>query len=231
MEPGQERVVSFVWHGRKTFQRCQEHSIGRIYLDRWQHLHHRTKWCGITPQKHQTQCKVDLQLSGFHCHCISGIYHRSIQQYTRQLQCKGHHGWHETIQGNKPRQRKKLVSCLRPLFLSSTHIPPIHHRQCCGNLHINAVKQLLWWRKPLPIWRERQDRLQTYMDGYYKLCLKPNMAHYERTDENHFLYTQINQKEIDVLAVTAYAGYWLLPEKLQLSANGGLNRCFNYGFD
>lgn len=75
------------------------------------------------------------------------------------------------------------------------------------------------------------DRLQTYMDGYYKLCLKPNMAHYERTDENHFLYTQINQKEIDVLAVTAYAGYWLLPEKLQLSANGGLNRCFNYGFD
>ena len=124
-----------------------------------------------------------------------------------------------------------FIHCLRPLFLSSTHIPPIHHRQCCGNLHINAVKQLLWWRKPLPIWRERQDRLQTYMDGYYKLWLKPNMAHYERTDENHFLYTQINQKEIDVLAVTAYAGYWLLPEKLQLSANGGLNRCFNYGFD
>lgn len=75
------------------------------------------------------------------------------------------------------------------------------------------------------------DRLQTYVDGYYKQCLKPNMAHYERTDENHFIYTQINQKEIDVLAVTAYAGYWLLPEKLQLSANGGLNRCFNYGFD
>ena len=57
-----------------------------------------------------------------------------------------------------------FIHCLRPLFLSSTHIPPIHHRQCCGNLHINAVKQLLWWRKPLPIWRERQDRLFAFRD-------------------------------------------------------------------
>ncbi len=29
----------------------------------------------------------------------------------------------------------------------------------------------------------------------------------------------------------AYAGYWLLPEKLQLSAYGGMQRCFNYGLD
>ena len=75
------------------------------------------------------------------------------------------------------------------------------------------------------------NRLQTFVDGYYKQCLKPNMAHYERTDDNKFIYTQINQKEIDVLDAMAYAGYWLLPEKLQIAANGGVFRCFNYGND
>ena len=75
------------------------------------------------------------------------------------------------------------------------------------------------------------NRLQTFVDGYYKQCLKPNMAHYERTDDNKFIYTQINQKEIDALDAMAYAGYWLLPEKLQIAANGGVFRCFNYGND
>lgn len=57
------------------------------------------------------------------------------------------------------------------------------------------------------------------------------MKIYERTDGNQFLYTQINQKEIDVLDVYAYASYWLLPEKLQIAANGGIYRCFNFGYD
>ncbi|MDD7421468.1 MAG: hypothetical protein PUK42_07465, partial [Prevotellaceae bacterium] len=57
--------------------------------------------------------------------------------------------------------------------------------------------------------------------GYYKQCLKPNMAHYERTDGNQFLYTQINQKEIDALDIYAYASYWLLPEKFQIAATEG----------
>ena len=75
------------------------------------------------------------------------------------------------------------------------------------------------------------NRLQTFFDVYFKQCLKPNMAHYERTDDNQFIYTQINQKEIDVLNVMAYASYWLLPEKLQIAANGGIYRCFNFGYD
>lgn len=75
------------------------------------------------------------------------------------------------------------------------------------------------------------SRLQTFVEGYYKQCLKPNKAHYERTDDNQFIYTQINQKEIDVLDVYAYASYWLLPEKLQIAANGGIYRCFNFGYD
>ena len=75
------------------------------------------------------------------------------------------------------------------------------------------------------------NRLQTFFDAYFKQCLKPNMAHYERTDDNQFIYTQINQKEIDALNVMAYASYWLLPEKLQIAANGGIYRCFNFGYD
>lgn len=75
------------------------------------------------------------------------------------------------------------------------------------------------------------NQLQSFIEGYYKQCRRPNMAHYERTDDNRFIYTQINQKEIDVMDITAYAGYWLLPEKLQVAANGGMFRCFNFGYD
>lgn len=74
-------------------------------------------------------------------------------------------------------------------------------------------------------------RWQTSLDGYYKMCLRPNMAHYERTQDDHFIYTQMNQKGINALNVMAYAGYWVVPEKLQVAANGGLFRCFNYGND
>lgn len=75
------------------------------------------------------------------------------------------------------------------------------------------------------------NRLQTFVDGYFKQCFKPNMAHYERTADNQFIYTQTNQKEIDVLNVMAYISYWILPEKLQIAANGGIFRCFNFGYD
>lgn len=75
------------------------------------------------------------------------------------------------------------------------------------------------------------NRLQTFLEGYYKQCLKPNMAHYERTDDNQFIYTQFNQKEIDALSFMAYAGYWILPKKIQISTNGGMRRCFNLGND
>ena len=74
------------------------------------------------------------------------------------------------------------------------------------------------------------DRWQTFVDGYYKHCVKPNMALYERTDDDRFIYTQVNQKAIDVLQFSAYAAYWAIPERLQLTGNGGLYRCFNFGY-
>lgn len=75
------------------------------------------------------------------------------------------------------------------------------------------------------------SRWQTSVRVYFKQCLKPNMALYERTADNQFRYTQTNQKEIDLLHLMAYAAYWLLPEKLQVAAYGGMQRCFNYGHD
>jgi len=75
------------------------------------------------------------------------------------------------------------------------------------------------------------QRWSTYMNCFYRHCNKPNMALYERTPDDKFIYTQINQKEIDLLHLSAYASYWILPEKLEASAYGGMQRCFNYGND
>lgn len=74
-------------------------------------------------------------------------------------------------------------------------------------------------------------RLQAYIEGFYRLCHRPNMAVYERTADDQFIYTQRNQKEIDVLQTSGYANYWLLPEKLSVALYGGLFRCFNFGYD
>ena len=55
------------------------------------------------------------------------------------------------------------------------------------------------------------DRWSAFAEGFYRHCNKPNMAHYERTADDKFIYTQINQKAINVLNT--------------------MMRCFNYGFD
>ena len=75
------------------------------------------------------------------------------------------------------------------------------------------------------------DRWSTFVEGFYRHCNKPNMAHYERTADEKFIYTQINQKTINVLNAMAYASCWICHEKLQIYANGGMMRCFNYGLD
>ncbi|MCF0197662.1 MAG: outer membrane beta-barrel protein, partial [Bacteroidaceae bacterium] len=75
------------------------------------------------------------------------------------------------------------------------------------------------------------SRWQTFLSGYYKQCHHPNMARYERTADNRFLYTQTNQKEISMLRLSLYAQWWAVSDKLSLSAYGGVLRCFNYGYD
>lgn len=74
-------------------------------------------------------------------------------------------------------------------------------------------------------------RLQSYLQGFYKICHHPNMATYERTHDNRFIYSQHNQKEINALQAMAYVNYWMIPDRLSVSAYGGLFRCFNFGDD
>ncbi len=75
------------------------------------------------------------------------------------------------------------------------------------------------------------ERLQTFADVFFKICVHPNMAHYERTPDNKFIYTQRNQDKIEALNAMTYVNYWIVPDKLTASAYGGLFRCFNFGDD
>lgn len=75
------------------------------------------------------------------------------------------------------------------------------------------------------------SRITSYTECFYKMCPNTNMAVYERTEDDKFIYTQRNQKEIDALNAMAYVNYWVIPEKLSIMAYGGLFRCFNFGYD
>lgn len=56
-----------------------------------------------------------------------------------------------------------------------------------------------------------------------------NMAYYERTADNQFLYSQRNQRGISMFYVTQNFRYSLFGERLTLSANGGIFRFINKG--
>lgn len=74
-------------------------------------------------------------------------------------------------------------------------------------------------------------RFQSFLQAYGKLCHRPNMATYIRTSDDKFIYTQLNQKEIDVFYLVLYANGWIVPDKLSVAASGTLFRCFNFGED
>lgn len=74
-------------------------------------------------------------------------------------------------------------------------------------------------------------RFQSFVQAYGKRCHQPNMATYIHTEDNRFVYTQLNQKEIDVLNLMLYANGWIVPDKLSIALSGTLFRCFNFGED
>lgn len=74
-------------------------------------------------------------------------------------------------------------------------------------------------------------RFQSFVQAYGKRCHQPNMATYIRTEDNRFVYTQLNQKEIDVLNLMLYANGWIVPDNLSIALSGTLFRCFNFGED
>jgi hypothetical protein len=74
-------------------------------------------------------------------------------------------------------------------------------------------------------------RLTNNVDVVYRQHHNPNMASYSRTDDNQFLYTQRNQRHINMFYVQDDTRYDLIPEHLSLSFYGGIYRYFNRGDD
>lgn len=72
-------------------------------------------------------------------------------------------------------------------------------------------------------------RLSSNLDVVYKQHHNPNMASYSRTDDNQFLYTQMNQRHINMFYIQNNTRYDLFPEHLSLSLYGGIYRFFNGG--
>lgn len=64
--------------------------------------------------------------------------------------------------------------------------------------------------------------------AYYRRNPHANMALYTREDDQ-FYYTQTNQRGINVLALSDYLQWNLIPDKLTVSASAAFYRDYNYG--
>lgn len=58
-----------------------------------------------------------------------------------------------------------------------------------------------------------------------------NMASYERTSDDQFLYIQKNQPHVNMLYIMDYTSYDIIPDRLTATFNGGMFRYFNRGDD
>ena len=72
-------------------------------------------------------------------------------------------------------------------------------------------------------------RLTANLNVMYWADHNCNMALYTRSADDHFYYTQKNQKGIDMLYCTAYAQYQLIPDKLSCFLAGYINHFANHG--
>jgi hypothetical protein len=112
-------------------------------------------------------------------------------------------------------------------MISDTRIRTNKMEWTVGNPNINpnpCVEQLLRLSYVTP-------RLTNNVDVVYRQHHNPNMASYSRTDDNQFLYTQRNQRHINMFYVQDDTRYDLIPEHLSLSFYGGIYRYFNRGDD
>lgn len=76
-----------------------------------------------------------------------------------------------------------------------------------------------------------KPRLNSSIDVFYRHNAHSNMAHYERTADNHFLYSQRNQGSIDMFYVQNSTSATLIEERLMAYAWGGVYRFLNRGDD
>lgn len=76
-----------------------------------------------------------------------------------------------------------------------------------------------------------KPRLYSQLYAEYRQNRKTNMASYERTDEDVFLYRQKNQPHVNMFYVSNYTHLDLVADVLTASFSGGIYRYFNKGDD
>lgn len=76
-----------------------------------------------------------------------------------------------------------------------------------------------------------KPRFNAYIDVNYRHNAHPNMAYYERTADNQFVYYQKNQGSIDIFYTQGSARWETLRNHLTVFAYGGAYRFFNRGDD
>jgi len=67
------------------------------------------------------------------------------------------------------------------------------------------------------------------LKAYYRRNPHCNMALYTRTADDQFLYTQTNQRAINLIYLTDAAQWTVVRDRFIINANAGIFRCFNYG--
>ena len=75
----------------------------------------------------------------------------------------------------------------------------------------------------------QKPRVSSSLELTYRINRHPNLAKYIRTEDNLFLYTQVNQPYCNMLYVSNYTDFQLIPDHLSLMVNGGIYRYFNKG--
>jgi hypothetical protein len=76
----------------------------------------------------------------------------------------------------------------------------------------------------------QSPRLYSTIVMFYRSNMRPNMEEIIR-EKDKFVFTQSNQRRINVLVVSNDTRYDIIPDKLSLRLYGCLLRCCNYGND
>lgn len=74
-----------------------------------------------------------------------------------------------------------------------------------------------------------KPRVTAQINMEYRMNVHCNLADYERTADNQFLYTQKNQSSIRMFYAQGYTSLTIIPDRLTVSANGGIYRFINRG--
>ena len=73
-------------------------------------------------------------------------------------------------------------------------------------------------------------RLYSHINAFYRINIHPNLQKICR-ENDIFVFTQANQPKCNELYIANNTRYDVLPDKLTITLDGGVLRCFNYGDD